>query len=391
MLALAALFCFSLLLISVLVLFYQKHYRSSAEQPVILLFIDAPDPDNPAAALALIKHLQPSCLHIILTGRPVDFHTGRCKSTMYERHCHEKFVMNHSVRLLEDSAARLSTYFDKCNIGHQIKLYNGGIAPCAPLSDAVHDWDFLYDRKDLITMNGCDKGEILSPEQYEELVLKYNAMSKGRREREFLSIMRYFHLIPLDNLKREILRKSCQEIIVYIGGPTTAVPHVFDSEVLRLKVTNLYGMFGALEPGKGTLLKNQFNVACDIESACQVFVKNMFPKIKKFLITTETAKMKPLIVSSHHLKEYGAFSHIVELQLLWESTHKNKEQPLFDVIPVMASLEKYKSYFMWSEKKAVLKDNQFCLLNSNSSNLLVSHDFVGNNDLYIDFLVKLWY
>ena len=386
---LAAIFFFSLLLF-VLVLFYQKHYRKKAKQPVILLFIDAPDPDNPAAALALLKHLQPSCLHIILTGRPVDFHSGKYKSTSYERHCHEKFVMKHSEKLLEDSASRLSTYFGKCNIEYQIKIYNGGIAPCAPLSDAVHDWDFLYDRKDLITMNGYDKGEILSPEQYEELVLKYNAMSKGRREREFLSILRHFHLIPLDNLKSEILCKGCQEITVYIGGPTTAVSQLFDSEVLRLKVTNLYGMFGALEPGKGTLLKNQFNVACDIESACQVFVEDMFPKINKFLIPTETAKMRPLIVSSHHLKQHGAFSHIVKLQLLWESTHKNKEQPLFDVIPVMASLEKYKPYFIWSKKKAILKDNQFCLLNSSSSNLLVSHDFVGNYDLYVDFLVKLW-
>ena len=378
----------------ILVFLYLRNRRSRiVKGPTFLLFIDAPDPDNPAAALALLKHQLSdphSCLHVILTGRPVDFNTEKYHTSSYERRSSESYVLEHSERLLEDSAARISIYLEKCTVRNQVKIYNGGIAPTAPLSDSVHDWDFLFDRKDLLTHNDSDVGEVLSPAEYQKLVNKYNAMTKGRRAKEFLSILRHFDLIPLETLKNEISGKHCERIDLYIGGPVTAVPHLFDCKALRMKVNSLYGMFGALEPGKGTLLKNQFNVACDIDSACQVFMEDMFPKSEKFLVTTETCKQKPLVISSSDLQQYGAFPHITKLQLLWESTHSYKEQPLFDVLPVMASLEECKGNFKWLRRRAVLRDGKFYLINSYSGNLYVSQVFTGNREHYVKFLVKMW-
>lgn len=98
---------------------------------IVVLFIDAPDPDNPACALALwntfLKEHRPSIelekpdhVHIVLTGRPVNLRTEKSFkddmeiSDQVPRQNWERTVEAHAQRLLEDSASRISIKFPKC-------------------------------------------------------------------------------------------------------------------------------------------------------------------------------------------------------------------------------------------------------------------------------------
>lgn len=65
----------------------------------------------------------------------------------------------------------------------------------------------------------------------------------------------------------------------------------------------------------------------------------MFPHdVTTYLIITETAKQPVLVLSAKEMEERGVSEH-VKLQKLWESTHGNRPQPMFDVLPVMAALQ----------------------------------------------------
>ena len=392
--------------------------RRMNKNTLLVLFIDAPDPDNPAAAVAIVRHIlkhklneKADELHIVLTGRPVDFRTAKIFiddlpiSDQIPRQSWEKNNMSHAQLLLEDSATRISGYLANCNVNlSSVTIYNGSIAPYAPLSDVAHDWDFLFDRKDLITGQQSDQGKILAPHEYQDLISKFNKLSSDERENQFISLMRPYKLTPLYKLQEKIELKSCEQVIIYLGGPATAVVELFqgmEKAKMRLKVMEFYGMFGALKPGVITLLENQFNVACDIESAYILFVENLFPNIQKYLIATETAKNKDLMITAKELEEIGVNEHVVKLQILWESTHYNRAQPLFDVLPVMASLKEYRSSFKWSMKRAILMESwknkseikkRFCFVDSDSDRLLVSQDSLESleKEVFLQFLQQTW-
>lgn len=389
---------------------------------LVVLFIDAPDPDNPASAAAIIKHILAttqggtqidSHLHIVLTGRPVDLKTAKDSSGVLllesiPRQAWEEEEPLHAQKVLEDAAARLENYLKKCNVDvSNVTIYDGGVAPCAPLSDRVHDWDFLFDRKDLVTQQEADRGSILTPEEYKVLVDEISSLSAEEREQKLLSLLRPYMLSSLLPLRSELEKKTCDDVVLFLGGPATALVQLFKGEIgskIRPKVVSLYGMFGSLQPGVKTLLPNQFNVACDIEAACNLFVSNLFPQAEKYLITTETAKSEALMLSSQVLQKEGIASYFVELQRLWEYTHKGKAQPLFDVFPVMAFMEPFRGYFKWHRKKAVLQEVQrrgpgedaqqiFCFADSDDDrHVLVSETHTRDLDkeLFVKFLQKTW-
>ena len=335
-----------------------------------VLFIDAPDPDNPAAIAALVRHVLESkgnfhqCLHVVLTGRPVNLRTGKTPSDeisleMIARQDNEESDPEHAQKVLEDSAARIENYLKQCDIDlSMVTIYDGGVAPCAPISDHVHVWDFLFDRKDLVTEQEEDCGDILSPEQYRTLVAEISDMTEDDREEKLISILRSYPLVPLSTLNEELEQDYVSEVVIFLGGPATALVQLFKGDLgeeIVHKVTGLFGMFGALEPGEGTLLANQFNVACDMDAANELIIGNLFPKADKYLVTSETAKTENLVVSAEDLQKTGVGSYFVDLQLLWEAEHKATPQALFDVLPVMAFLKQYRGCFKWSRKKAVLQ------------------------------------
>lgn len=379
-------------------------------EKLVILFIDAPDPDNPACALAIwntfLPHTNSAHVHIVITGRPVDLRTGKTFkddkqiSDQIPRQNWEVTVESHGQYLLQDSAARISNFLNAFGLySNSFTMYNGGVAPSAPISDVVHDWDFLFDRKDLITNNDKDQGKIVTTEEYKHLVQKYNLLSGEEREAAFLSLLREYNLTPLSKLREELNHLKYREVCVFLGGPATAVVELFkgeDNTGIRDKVTQFYGMFGALYPGKNTLIDNQFNAACDIESAVELFLGNMFPNVRKYLIPTETAKQPDLIIGAGELEMRSVKPYIVELMKLWESTHRGKPQPLFDVLPVMASLPQYNNVFNWTRKKVVIQDWTSCLgeinqrfmfIDCETGNILVSNNcYSSDRQTYIQFL-----
>lgn len=341
----------------------------------VVLFIDAPDPDNPAAAASLLRHVISQDLkykvhphlHIVLTGRQVDLNTSKLElfkqGNAISRQAWEKNEPLHAQKVLEDSAARIMNYLEHCGVQYpsQVTIYDGGVAPCAPLSDRAHEWDFMFDRKDLITYELEDRGCIVTPAEYEQLVERYCSEEEGKRAEKILAILRPYDLTPLEALREELGKKSCEEIIVFLGGPATGLVELFGGKeekvsTIRSKVTYLYGMFGAITPGRRTMLSNQFNAACDLDAAGSLFVENLFPEAKKYLIPTETAKVGAVMVSAENLKEQGVPAYFVDLQNLWEYTHKNTTQPMFDVLPILAFMPRYKDCFKWRRKKAVIQE-----------------------------------
>lgn len=400
---------------------YQKLRSQGAarRKNLVVLFIDAPDPDNYASAAAVSKHVLANQakfhqhLHIVLTGRPVNLKTSKAPSGVLllesiARHGWEENNPMHAKMVLEDAAVRLENYLAKCNIDvSTMTIYDGGVAPCAPISDKVHDWDFLFDRKDLASGEEGDRGNILTPQEYSVLVEEVSALSEEEREDKLSSYLRPYPLVSLSALRTELEQDHVAKVVLFLGGPATALVQLLGGSnrvKLRSKVTSLYGMFGALKPGSG-MLPNQFNVACDVEAACNLFIDNLLPRAEKYLITTETAKSKSLILSSQDLQGIGIGSYFVNLQRLWESTHGGSAQPLFDVLPVMAFLEPFRVCFKWSRKKAVLRELQrqdrepevqqiFCFADTdNHEHPLVSeptHSPSLNKATFLDFMRQTW-
>lgn len=397
-----------------------RHKRSvkwSEGTKVIVLFIDAPDPDNPASAAAIIKHvisqsdsrIEPH-LHIVLTGRQVDLRTSKLE--LYKqgnsiiRQVWEKNLPEHAQKVLEDAAARLQYYLTKCDVKlSMITFYYGGIAPCAPISDRAHDWDFLFDRKDLITETKEDQGGILKPNEYQRLVEEYCGLAESERVDKLLGLLRPYSFTSIVSLRNLLEKGTCSEVILFLGGPATPLVQLFGGNAgarIRPKVSGLYGMFGALSPGRKTSLPNQFNAACDMEAANDLFVSNLFPDAEKYLITTETAKNGALMISAANLEENGVAPYFVELQKLWESTHKGTTQPMFDVLPVMAFMTQYRGCFKWSRKKAILEEvlrkgkdkvQMFSFADSeDETHILVSEADVDNltREDFVKFLQKTW-
>lgn len=412
---------FLFLILATLFYLWFSRPKASVGIDTVLVFVDAPDPDNPAAVAAIAKHIsgtalskrrKQSHLHVILTGRRVNLKTAKASAILSKnelvRQPWETSIDTHAQRILEDAAARFETYLTNCHIS-VFTIYDGGVAPLAPLSDRFHEWDFLFDRKDLCSGNKEDMGTIVSCDEYHTLVDKFNGLSEQERENQILSVLRHFDFTSLSDLRDEI-KRSRGEIVIFLGGPATGLTRLFsgEGEELRERVSSVYGMFGALQPGQGTLLTNQFNVACDVEAASEFLINNIFPRAEKYMITTETCKHTNLIVSAEDLSERNVKAYFVDLQKLWESTHNGRPQPMFDVIPVMTYLRKYRRCFRWKKQRAVLKEwmnrdseemeQRFCFLDLNESQVLeggglyVSDyevDSLRKDDL-LDFLEQAW-
>ena len=168
------------ILLLLLLLLFTRSQRECA-----VLFIDAPDPDNPAADMALWSYVlkKKKHLHIVLTGRPVNLRTRKRFSEhlptreQISRQNWETAVPEHARRVLEDSACRIARYLMKCGVPlHSFTLYNGGVAREAPLSDVAHDWDFIFDRRDLVTQRREDEGEILDPRERTNLSIIFKTL-----------------------------------------------------------------------------------------------------------------------------------------------------------------------------------------------------------------------
>ena len=409
----AALFVVLSFLLATLAAGVLKLLLSARRKTNVVLFIDAPDPDNPAAAVALWKHVleKKRCgghLHLVLTGRPVNLRTGKSRrqggvvlKEALVRQEWETSVPEHAVRVLEDSAARISNYLKRSGVpSSSFTVYDGGVAREAPLSDVVHDWDFIFDRKDIVTEREADRGELLEPSEYHTLVARYSELNEDEREHTFLSLLRNYDLTPLDSLRARLGKPWSGKITIFLGGPATALVKLFKGrQDLCSKVALFYAMFGSLSPGRETLLANQFNAACDLPAAREVFVDGLFPHVTARLVTTETAKQPMFVLSAQEMEKRGVAEHVVKLQRLWESTHGGRAQPMFDVLPVMAATPTYKDCFTWHKMTALMikssdKDQEIftlkdATLSSGNSVYVTDNISACDKESFVQFFVQL--
>lgn len=148
------------------------------EEVIDVIFADGPDPDNfvfTLAALRLIERQDGRMLHIVVSGRPVNFAaksfrpcdikaSGKSIIKLLPRGADEKNNATDASAVLIDTFTRLDRFLRSAGQGGKYVFYDGLTAPYAPVSHQMHALDFLMDRASLVrglTVKTPVKGEVL--------------------------------------------------------------------------------------------------------------------------------------------------------------------------------------------------------------------------------------
>ena len=355
----------------------EKKTESSKEKPPLpLVFIDMPDPDNFVCALATYKLLiskfpdpKDRVLHCVISGRPTNLEqksltpkelgsrlrAGANIGDLLKRSPTEVDNAEHSCRVLEDGAVSLAKFLEKHGIKKgEYQIYNGGIAPNAPVSHRMHAREFLFDRGDLVDPKRPD-GTIITSQEYYKLVQHFDDIEDPKgRAKAALNILRRAkekHLFrPLCDLMPNIVGRQLKLIL---GGPATGIMKLIkDAQygtTFLNQIHSLHGMYGAWDnakPGSFNLFPNQFNIAADIEAAQDLLIRQKldFPM---YFVPTETCKDKRLSVTPDKLREVlkdidGANKDvIVNMYQLWFDIQGRRPFFIFDMAPVLSASKNY--------------------------------------------------
>ena len=355
--------------------------------PLPLVFIDMPDPDNFVCALATYKLLisklpdpKDRVLHCIISGRPTNLEqksltpkelrarlkAGANIGDLLKRSPTEVDNAEHSCRVLEDGAVSLARFLEQHGVKKGMyQIYNGGIAPNAPVSHRMHAREFLFDRGDLIDPKRPE-GSIITSQEYYKLVQHFDDIEDPKgRAKAVLNILRRAkekHLFrPLTDLMPNIVGKP---VTLILGGPATGVMKLikdatYGTTFLR-QIHSLHGMFGAWDnakPGSFNLFPNQFNIAADIEAAQDLLIRQKldFPM---FLVPTETCKDKRLSVTPEKLRDVFKdvkmdSDMIVNMYQLWFDIQGRRPFFIFDMAPVLSASAKHSNIYSMLRIKAM--------------------------------------
>lgn len=368
--------------------------------PVVVAFQDLPDSDNLMSLDAINEEYPPTeenPRHFVVAIRPENLRTAKWFSG-----CGFKFpgvvpkddeaardVYDTQLVAL-DNVRRLVTFHARCqNITLQkawklYRIYNGE-APKqeSNMSHAVHVQDYLFDRKDLITGNQSDIGQLVNDDEYKALQKEINgyvgfnevtkeysittespelgfARQKAARE-IILSGLTLFadavgvkveHLLrPLSELFPELPNpddpEDHRETIAYVLAPPTGFKKALENERFRARLSKVYGQLFAWDnlaphfwrksPKPANILMNQFNVDCDTNATAKVLrLLNRCPRLQHVaLVPTEVLKTDENLAWLQKifdsLREQD-FSSLRPLQQLWVQwcAVKGKVQIIFD-------------------------------------------------------------
>ncbi len=243
----------------------------------VVVFIDAPDPDNFVLVLAAAKCFPDREMCVALTGRPVRFNAT-------QEHATWQWDAESSRLAQEASAARLKNFMR--NLGIRItSVFDGGIAPRTLVPHRVHFEEYY-------------KFQDVDP----------------------LAAMRYSDLEPQEDLVDFMLE---HENLVLVGGPMTGLKQVLERNPDVAKcITEVHAMFATwgtvdlMDLGGAPRGANQFNVACDPVSAHFVLNGLTCPI---YLMPTEVTRHGPI-----------GFSTVQELRsALPQNDGVNKMLPLY--------------------------------------------------------------
>ena len=138
-----------------------KRHRDWPPRGEPIVFVDCPDPDN--FVLVVAANLLRGCTRVVLTGRPANF--GVASRPFSVRTCaraaDEVDVESDSVLALRATAAHLKSVAASQGCS-ELRIYDGGVAPDAPVAHAEHVHEFLFGRSDL----GASDHGVLSIEAY---------------------------------------------------------------------------------------------------------------------------------------------------------------------------------------------------------------------------------
>ena len=227
--------------------------------------------------------------------------------------------------------------------GVELELYDGGIAPHAPVAHAEHVHDFLFARQDLAFLVGdVPGGTTIAKKTYDKLLKAVNAagvVERGRRSavRDWL-IRSQGALKPLASLGAAT-RGSPVEVLV--GGPMTGLFSLAKSDAdFASRVARVRAMAGAWDSSTANLFANQFNVAADLAAAAALLgpaADSPLGDAPITLYTTEFCKaalsLSPADVRAH------ATQHVADLYDLWhELTGARGAVTIFDVSSLLDAI-----------------------------------------------------
>ncbi len=225
-------------------------------KPLILAFIDAPDPDNFVQLLALCKLNPGAEVAVCLTGRPVKFNATK-------EHQHWEWDYKSSSMAQQASAVRAKNFLRHFGVS-VTRVYDGGIAPRTLVPHWVHFAEYY----------------------------KFHDVDP-------LSAIRHSELEPQEDLVKLILEQPEGSVLVAVGGPMTGLKQVIErcpEVVSRFKEVHAmfatWGNVSLMDFGDKTPRGAvQFNVACDPLSSNFILMGLDCPI---YLMPTEVTRVKDI-------------------------------------------------------------------------------------------------
>lgn len=205
----------------------------------VLVFVDAPDPDNLVAAMAANAFApKGATVSVVLTGRRTKLGVAQLSGAavgaklkegkkipdLLKRTHTSPWTREDSNALLQDNAVRFKKYFDvqKAAGAREMVIYDGGTAMFDPVADEMHVKEFMFDRADLLPGGAKDAHAILGGNDDYWTIL--NGLQEGKSEEEFgkhlrESVMRTGTgaLVDIEKLYAK-LKASSGKIAVVVGG-----------------------------------------------------------------------------------------------------------------------------------------------------------------------------
>eukprot|EP00939_MAST-03C_sp_MAST-3C-sp1_P002871 g2871.t1 len=361
-----------------------KTMNIGEEDPLPIVFIDIPDPDNFVCVLATYvllikgkhKSLDPTkpVFHVVISGRPTNLSAksltpkelvsrlkaGEKIGDMLKRGTTEIDVLEHSTRVLEDGAVALAMFLERHGIkSSEYCIYDGGIAPSAPVSHRMHAREFLFDRSDLLEKTG-KQGDTINSKEYYTLVKSLDDIEDPKKRAvETLKILRR---AKRDNIFRPVTEllpnTGDRPLKLILGGPATGMKKIFEipkiGEQFSRQIHSLHGMYGAWDnakPGSFNLFPNQFNIAADIDAARDILIRQRQP-YPMYFVPTETCKDPRLSITPDALtKALGneayskATGTILNMYELWYNIQGRRPFFIFDMAPVLSASKTYGSIY----------------------------------------------
>jgi hypothetical protein len=375
---------------------------------VTIFFQDVADADNFASVAAeWIKNppTKEKKFLFVLTVRPEDLRTPKWSSG-----CGFKFPGvipkgaeaardEYDTRLVAlDNVRRLVTFLanylgtSPTEVMELMIVYDGGApAQDSNLSHAVHARDYLFDRRDLITGNPTDIGQLISGDEYRSLQKKFNGVVGFDQETQMFSIATEAATAPKLGLARQAMARTAilsgldsfaaavgvadnnkilrplheifaelpnldnpfdkRTVRAFALAPLTGLANIFAMDergVLRDRLVRVFGQlfawdncapaFWTKSPQAVNILKNQFNVDCDTEAVKYVLAQFALCKNLEYvvLVPTEVVKTDDYMTFLQKLydflrtKDFRSLPLLQQLWVQWNAVKGDKPQIIFD-------------------------------------------------------------